>query len=129
MDTYFLAAEQWGHRVWALSEWEFVSEDRTDATFELLVSDDDGATFERRSVPKPAPVATFERWRIDGDVVELTVLVDDQPLARPWWRPYTRALAAVTRTLVGREKSPGCSARVVMSSRDAGKTWRLRAPR
>lgn len=117
----FLAVEPGGGRVLALAEWQV---EGPGPTLELLVSEDEGATYERRSIPKPTWLATFEGWRVDGDSLEVELSVDDDAsLAEPWWRAYTKALV-----LAGADPPMCPMGRWVLSSRDGGRRWRLRGP-
>lgn len=119
--TAFLAVERRGPRVLALAEHQA---EGPGPILELLVSDDDGATFERRSVPKPSYLAIFEGWRVDGDALEVTLSLDDEvQLAEPWWRPHAALWVAA-----GGEPPLTSAGRYVLVSRDGGRRWRLRPP-
>ena len=90
-------------------------------TLDLLLSEDDGETFElRASVPKPNFQATFEGLVARGDSLALTLSLDDEvPLVEPWaWE----LLSWAWRFDLGPTVGPG---RVVLRSRNGGRTWRL----
>lgn len=107
----FLAIERRDGRLWALGE---LQSEGNGPALELLISEDDGRTFEHRaSVPKPIWLATWESWTVDGEEVSLVVSLEDElQLGPPWvwaWWP-------------ARTVGPG---RVVLRSKNGGRSWRL----
>lgn len=89
---------------------------------ELLVSADEGRTFEHRaSVPKPDYQATFESWSVQGDELTLVLSIEEEtPLSDqwvwPWWTlPWPDG---VSRPSIG----PG---RFLLRSQNGGRRWRL----
>lgn len=114
---YFHAVERRGSRIYALAE---STTEGPGPTLELLVSEDDGLTFEHRaSVPKPNYQANFEEWTIDGDELTLVVsLADADQLSADWRWPWGEWRQKFPEPLVG----PG---RFVLRSKNAGRTWRL----
>ena len=109
----FHAVERRGGRVFALGE---STTEGPGPTLELLVSEDDGLTFEHRaSIPKPNYQAAFEQWSVEGESISLVISVDDEvPLCDDWLWPGQR--------LFEPSLGPG---RFVLRSKNAGRTWRL----
>ncbi len=117
----FLVVERHDGRLWALGESQT---EGPGPTLELLVSDDDGRTFEHRaSVPKPHYLATFETWRVQGDDLSLVLSLDEAVVLPeawrwPWWSLAEGLPFEFPRPSVG----PG---RFVLRSKNAGRWWRL----
>jgi hypothetical protein len=107
----FHAVERHDGRLWALGE---LQSEGSGPSLELLVSEDEGRTFEHRaSVPKPIWLASFESWTVEGDALTLELSLDDElqvgpPWAWAWWP--------------ARAVGPG---RLVLRSKNGGRSWRL----
>lgn len=111
--NYFHAVERQGRRVFVLGE---IATEGPGPLLELLVSEDDGLTFEHRaSIPKPNYLASFEQWTIQGDVLTVVISLDDElPLASEWLWPGPQLRSSFL--------GPG---RFVLRSKNGGRTWRL----
>ncbi len=121
----FLAVEVHDGRLWALGERQI---EGPGPSLELLVSEDEGRTFEHRaSVPKPNYLASFEGWTVAGDDLTLVFSVDDELLLHdayvwPWWRPGGPAAALDFTGLHHPTIGPG---RFALHSKNGGRRWRL----
>lgn len=113
----FHAVERRGARVWVLTESQI---EGPGPTLELLLSDDEGRTFElRAAVPKPIYLASFEELELDGDEVTLVLSVDDKVAPGPDWSwPFWAWLPDAL-------PHPALAGRFSLRSKNAGRTWRL----
>ena len=114
----FHAVEVHDGRLWVVAEF---NTEGPGPTLEILVSEDEGRTFEHRaSVPKPNYQAAFERWTVSGDELTLVLWLEEGTLlSDDWVWPWLRAeWLASARPVVG----PG---RFVIRSKNGGRTWRL----
>ena len=117
--NFFHLVEPHEGRLWVIGE---STTEGPGPSIELLVSADEGRTFEHRaSVPKPNYQAMLETWSVEGEALTLVLSLDDTtPLADPWLGPWW-ALPwpeLVSRPTVG----PG---RVLLRSKNGGRRWRL----
>jgi hypothetical protein len=110
--NFFHAVEVHDGRLWAIGE---STTEGPGPSLELLVSEDEGRTFEHRaSVPKPNYQAMFERWTVRGDELTLVLSLDDETaLADDWVWPIPRWQ---------RSCGPG---RFALHSKNGGRSWRL----
>lgn len=113
----FHRVETYDGRLWALGESQT---EGPGPTLELLVSEDEGRSFElRASVPKPSYLATFEDWSISGNDVRLVLSLDDElQLPNEWLWPWWQLSLGELHPTVG----PG---RFALHSKNGGRSWRF----
>ena len=116
--NWFHAVEHHDGKLWALGE---STTEGPGPTLDLLVSEDEGRTFElRASVPKPNYQATFESWTVHDDDLTLVLSIDDEiPMSDDWLWPWWQLdFASARRPTIG----PG---RFRLRSKNGGRSWRF----
>ena len=117
--NWFHLVEKHDGRLWAIAE---NTTEGGGPTIELLLSEDDGHTFEHRaSVPKPNYQATFERFEAHADDLMIELSIDQRTPVRdewvwPWWRVDWPDLVGFPAVGPGPFR---------IRSKNGGRSWRL----
>lgn len=113
----FLVVKRFDQRVWAIAEAQFPN-----ANFDVLVSEDGGATFTRHTAPRPEPGAMIIGAEIREREITLTFsTAPEKELSESWCWPWWR-YAAMRKLPHFLRPSTGATF-IEIRSRDAGHVW------